>query len=188
MGDPQNIPGKDEQIRRLNEFVQQLQALLQAVVSNPENIIPGRHHDAMVDAWADVKLQFEKIKVTMKDKAGLDRVGLTGRTLIFELAVFSHARDELLDHAPELFSSRVIKQMPSQEQTTPQPQTPSQQQKPVGWWTRLRRLIRGSLKVGDVILGSLGEIPVFGAPAEAIKQYKESVEECVAMSDEVAES
>jgi hypothetical protein len=172
MPDQQDKPSEDEQIRRLREFMRQLEALLEAVVTNPENIILGRHHDAMQDAWTEVRPRFATIEVTRSHKRELKRVGLVGLTLVFELAVFSHARDELLDHAPELFSSRVSRQQP---------------QKPVGWWARLRRLFRRSLKAGDVVLGSLGKIPVFGMPAEAIKQFKESVEECVAMSDELAE-
>jgi len=175
MPDQQDRPGVEEQIRRLSEFMRQLEALLEAVVRNPENIIPGRHHDAMQDAWAEVRPRFAKIKLTRNLKAQLEEVGLVGPTLRFELAVFSHARDELLDHAPELFSSRASWKQP-------------QPQKPVGWWMRLRRLFRRSLKAADVVLGSLGTIPVFGMPAEAIKQFKEGVEECVAMSDELAES
>src|SRR5438876_12369654 len=103
MPDQQDRPGEEEHIHRLREFMRQLEALLEAVVTNPENIIPGRHHDAMQDAWAEVRPRFATIKLTRNLKAQLKAVGLVGPTLVFELAVFSHARDELLDHAPELF-------------------------------------------------------------------------------------
>src|SRR5438094_7964988 len=98
MPDQLDRPGEAEQIRRLSEFMRQLEALLEAVVTNPENIIPGRHHDAMQDAWAEVRPRFAKIKFTRNLKAQLKAVGMVGSTLVFELAGFSHARDEWFDH------------------------------------------------------------------------------------------
>ncbi len=172
MPDQSNQLSDREELRRLSEFLMQLETLLQTVVTHPTNIVPGRHHDVLRDAWVEVRPRFRQIKLTTGNRRTLVQVGLSGRALVFELAVFSHARDQLLDHAPELFS---ITRSESYQEL----------QKPAGWWTRLRRLFRRSLKAGDVVLGSLGKIPIFGMPAEAIKQFKESVEEGVAMSDEL---
>src|SRR3989442_74536 len=149
----------EEELRRLREFLRQLQQLLEAVVSHPHNILPGRHHDAMRDAWSEVRPTFDVVvsNVTTNHRSQLEAAGLVGLKLVFELGVFSHARDELLDHAPEIFSMGPSRQQP---------------EKDGGWWRRLRRLLRRCLRIGDVVLGSLAKIPTF-KPAEIIKQFKE---------------
>jgi hypothetical protein len=166
-------PNQDEQLRQLRECVSQIRDLLQAAVSHPQDIVPGRHHAAMQEAWKEVLPSFSVVisLVDAKHVDGLKSVGLDGNKLVFELGVFNHARGELLDHAPEVFSN---------------PNVALKQQKDATWWGRLRRLFRRCLKAADVVLGSMAEIPGF-EPAELIKQFKEGVEEAVAIRQAVAD-
>jgi hypothetical protein len=167
-------PGEEEQLRRVREFLRRLEALLASVVEYPDNLIAGRHHQVLRDAWREVQPLFATIKVARRDFAALRAVGLTGSALLFELAIFEHARNDLLDCAPDLFA-RLDAPVPP----------PS---KPPGLWKRIRRFFRGALQAGDVVLGSLGKIPVLGAPIEAIKQYKEAVEAGVEVADAAVEN
>jgi hypothetical protein len=175
MADVPAVPNQDEELRRLREFLWQLQGLLDAIVKRPENIIPGRHHELLRAAWVEIRPRFESIELTSNNRPDLVAVGLSGAALLFELSIFSHARGDLIDHAPQLFAVPTTSPAPTLE-------------KPRGWWARLRRLCHRTLKAGDVVLGSLGKIPVFGLPAEGIKQFKESVEEGVALANEVVRS
>ena len=165
-------PSADEEVRRLREFLRQLEDLLDAIVRRPENIIPGRHHEALRAAWDEVRPRFASIEFSNDMRPSLAEVGLTGAALLFELGVFSHARSELIDHAPLLFAVPTAAPL----------------EKPQGWWARLRRLCHRTLKAGDVVLGSLGTIPIFGMPAECIKQFKEGVEAAVPLADEIVPS
>jgi hypothetical protein len=168
------LPTDAEQLRRIREFLSQLQQLLKAVVDQPYNILPGRHHDSIRQAWDEVSLDFKSLisSVTDNQTPDLKAAGLQGYKLIFEIGVFDHARAELLDHAPEIFA------LPDDPSWSLKSQPP----KEVGFWAMLRRLFRRCLKAGDVVLGSLAKIPAF-APAEIIKQFKEGVEEAVALKD-----
>lgn len=156
-----------------------LRELLEVAVTYPEYFVPGRHRERLRDAWPDVKPQFDFFVFTTDQREELEKVGLVGPALLFELGVFNHARDELLDHAEELFPRRHVSDIPARFR---EPEKKSE-----GWLTRLRRLFVRTSKVGDVILGSLGKIPVFGMPAEAIKQYKESIEQGVEMARDLVE-
>jgi hypothetical protein len=83
----------------------------------------------MQDAWKEVLPSFSVIisMVNTNHVDGLKSVGLDGNKLVFELGVFNHARGELLDHAPEIFSN---------------PNVALTSQKDATWWGRLRRLFR----------------------------------------------
>jgi hypothetical protein len=151
--------GPDEELRRLKEFVDHLRAVLQSVVNQPGSIVPGRHHELMRMAWFEIGPQFAALAGAFSpdNRSSLERVGLVGYPLRFELDVFDHARDQLLDHAPEVFGS---------EPPASHPNTP-------GWKRPVRWLLKKCLRSGDVILGSLASL---FPPAEVIKQFKEGVE------------
>src|SRR6058998_1991570 len=101
---PEQI-SQDEELRRLRQFLEQLQSLLAAVVDRPLNIIPGRHHETMRAAWNELSPAFGGLSATINlaSRPQLERVGLVGFKLQFELGVFEHSRSELFDHAPEIF-------------------------------------------------------------------------------------
>lgn len=164
-------PSEDEELRRLREFLRQLEELLDAIVRRPDNIIPGRHHEALRAAWTEIRPRFAAIDLTPNNRPDLVAVGLTGAALLFELGIFAHARSELIDHSPEFFAVYT---------TTPPPPI----EKPGRWWRLFRRLYHRTLKIGDVVLGSLGKIPIFGLPAEGIKQFKESAEQGIKMAND----
>jgi hypothetical protein len=175
-------PTQHEELRRIKEFLRQLEDLLDAIVRRPENIIPGRHHEVLRAAWFEVRPRFARIELVPANWPDLERVGLTGATLRLELSIFNHARSELMDSAPELFTP------PPYESPYPPPYAAYQPtEKPRGWWSRVRRLTRRTLKAADIVLGSIGKIPVFGLPAEGITQFKESVEEGAALADEMVQ-
>jgi hypothetical protein len=173
---------RQEVVRRLQEFVTQLEQVLQAVVDNPEGIIPGRHHDVLGDAWLEVKPQFDRLHKSLRIEIvpKLDEAGLAGSRLVFELGVFNHARDELLDHAPRLFA----KSARSREQPAPY-QKPGRAAR---FWRRAKRLFRRCLSAADVVLDSLAAVPApeVAGPAAAIKEIKDGVKEAAAISEGVA--
>ena len=204
-------PSPTEDLRLLREFLRDLETVLQAVVDHPEGIVPGRLHERLRLAWPRVEENFRSLHESLTPgpngpdadlQATLRTVGLTGESLAFELAVFNYARDRLRDHAPRLFEFYPSHLWISFADDKNAHLTVSAAVGPGwwpwrkrekgesrgGWWEKLRGFLKRCLKSGDVLLGSLGKIPVLGLPAEAIKQCKEGVEEAVAITKGVGES
>src|SRR5688572_19838088 len=185
------FPGPEEEVRQLREYLRELEVILEGIVFYPDGILPGRHHALLRAAWPDAEKRFGELRhgLTLNTHPQLKDVGLSGAPLMFELAVFYHARDALLDRAPWLIASHQAPDGPP----LPLPMVPSwslpkpeQGGKGKRAWRWIRRLARRFLKAGDVILDSLGKIPILGLPAEGIKQYKEGIEQAAALSEEVA--
>ncbi len=158
----------DESLRRLREFLRQLEKLLADLSEYPRPAIPGRHHESMTAAWSIVQPKFtEAIQGLKMDEASniipkLHDVGLMSYELVFKLSIFHHAHDELLDHG------------------TPKDGEPNNRP----WWKRCLNLLKPTLKAADVILGSLATVlPI----VEAIKEYKDSVESGVELGQAAAE-
>jgi hypothetical protein len=159
----------EEALRRLREFMRQLEKLLADLAENPGRAVPGRHHEAMHAAWVAVKPKFNDSIRALKEISEegniivkLQQSGLTGDELVFKLSIFRHAHDELLDHGP----------------------TKDVEPGNLPWWNRFRDLLTSTLKAADVILGSLAG--VFPVVVEPIKEYKEAVESSVELGQTVA--
>jgi hypothetical protein len=179
---------REEELRRLVVFTDQLQYILAVIVARPHYIVPGRHHELLAAAWAEILPAFKDLRGSLNSKAipQLSQVGLTGYRLQFELGVFAHARDQLLDYAPELFAAPVLfPPYPPTVLTSEQvPISPSPRKKK-SWWRRLGARILSCLKAGDVVLGSLAKV---FPPAEIITQVKEGVEESISIAKTFAET
>ncbi len=175
---PEPLPPQEE-LRRLIEFVSHLKDILEVVVQRPHGILPGRHHDILRAAWPEVQTNFENLRNALRNpeaiRPRLETAGLVGYRLQFELAIFDHTRARLLDHAPEFFAMQRHDVPPSVIVHLIEP--PTETRKP-GFWRQLGRLIRRCLKGGDVLLGSLAHL---FPPAEAIKQFKEGIEEGITL-------
>jgi hypothetical protein len=149
--------GPDESLRRLKEFLRQLESLLDDLVQNPHPVIPGRFHESMKSAWAEVqpKFQIAAGHLVATNTSVLEQAGLTGAQLEFKIAIFDYCHGELADHVTAAKGHR--KKRP--------------------WWKRWIHLFLPTLKAADVVLGSLAEVlGPLGAPLEPIKEYKEAVE------------
>ena len=148
-----------ESLRRLRDFLRQLEKLLTELTERPGPLIPGRHHESMRAAWAAVQPKFSVlVGQHLRSKTNVPKLkdaGLIGTELVFKLSVFQHAHDELLDALTHKDAA------------------------PEGWlkrnWRALGKLFKRALKAGDVILGSLAKaLPL--SPAEVIKEFKEGAE------------
>ena len=171
----------EEELRRLTEFTSQVQDILQVVVDRPHYILPGRHHDLLFAAWQEVIPAFTALRASLTTDARprLEEVGLVGYRLRFELGLFAHARERLLDCAPELFGPPFVLSSPPSYPPTltpvPLPVVPVKKRK---WRERLGARLLRCFKAGDVILGSLAAA---FPPAEIVSQFKEGVEEGISL-------
>jgi len=176
---PEPLPPQEE-LRRLVEFVWHLENILEVVVQRPYGILPGRHHDLLRAAWPEVRTNFDNLRSALTGpepvRPRLESQGLVGFRLQFELAIFDHTRARLLDHAPELFAQQRPVDVPASA-IIPVIEPITRADKP-GFWRQLGGLIRGCLKGGDVVLGSLGAL---FPPAEAISQFKQGIEEGITL-------
>jgi hypothetical protein len=160
-------PNSPAEARRLlQEFLGQVEKLLQDLVDNPRPVIPGRHHESMRDAWKDVQPKFGAAISALTNptdpgtiEEALRARGLTGAQLIFKLNVFRHALENLLDHG----TAKDVKDGLVQ---------PRERR----WWVRFLRWYTGALKAADVILHSLAGVPVVGVFTESISEFKEAVD------------
>lgn len=168
---PESI-SNDESLRRLREFLRQLEELLAELTEHPAVLIPGRHHDPMKAAWVSVRPKFPMLVKQLETTAAsnvipaLKTAGLLGDELIFKLSIFDHARDELRDS----LASRT--------------EAPREGLLKRGW-RALGKLWKRALEAGDVILGSLASVL---PPAEAIKEYKEAAESGLELGLGIAEA
>ena len=143
----------EESLRRLREFLRDVQHLLGRIVDRPQRVIPRRHRDRMSTAWDSVQPKFESVFAALAPSSTANVVptlrlrGLTGAELAFKLEVFAHARDRYLDHgAPKKGRGRGRR-----------------------WWARWRELLAPTLAAADVMLVGLGG--VFPG-VEAIREFE----------------
>jgi hypothetical protein len=154
----------EESLRRLREFLREVQRLLGQINDRPRRVIPRRHHERMNAAWESLQPKFESVFAALSPASTANVVptlrlrGLLGAELVFKLEVFAHARDRYLDHGtPKKGRGRGRR-----------------------WWTRWRQLLAPMLDAADVLLASLGS--VFPG-VEAIRQYEEAIEAAMALRD-----
>jgi hypothetical protein len=170
-------PSRDEELRRIREFLENLQGVLANVVHQPLYIIPGRHIEAVTLAWIQTEPSFNELMRSINPEAGskLEQLGLMGAKLHFELSLFDHARARLLDHAPQIFVRKSYERpSPPYPFYEPHPAYPLPvETKKRSWWQRLKRLLSDCLKTGDILLGTLA---VGFPPAGVIQEFKEGVE------------
>ena len=86
----------DESLRRLREFLRQLEQLLEWLATYDTFLIPGRHHEAFRAAWIDVRPRIGEVvkqldRPAASNRADLKDLGLTGNQLAFKLGIFQHA-------------------------------------------------------------------------------------------------
>ena len=143
----------EESLRRLREFLREVQRLLGQIADRPKRVIPRRHRDRMSAAWESLQPKFESVSAALAPSSTANVVptlrlrGLIGAELAFKLEVFAQARDRYLDHgAPKKGRGRGRR-----------------------WWARWRELLEPTLAAADVMLVGLGG--VFPG-VEAIREFE----------------
>jgi len=143
----------EESLRRLREFLRDVQRLLGQIADRPQRVIPRRHRDRMGAAWESLQPKFELVFAALAPSSTANVVptlrlrGLIGAELVFKLEIFAQARDRYLDHgAPKKGGGRGRR-----------------------WWARWRELLEPTLRAADVVLGGLGG--VFPG-VEAIREFE----------------
>ena len=66
----------EESLRRLREFLRDVQHLLGRIVDRPQRVIPRRHRDRMSTAWDSVQPKFESV-VRVLEKYGYSACAVT---------------------------------------------------------------------------------------------------------------
>ena len=147
----------EESLRRLREFLREVQRLLGQINDRPRRVIPGRHHDRMAEAWESLQPKFESVFAALSPASTANVVptlrlrGLMGAELVFKLEVFAHARDRYLDHGtPKKGRGRGRR-----------------------WWARWRALLDPTLHAADAVL--VGLSAVFPG-VEAVREFKDALE------------
>ena len=143
----------EESLRRLREFLRDVQRLLGQIADRPQRVIPRRHRDRMSAAWESLQPKFESVFAALAPSSTANVVptlrlrGLIGAELAFKLEVFAQARDRYLDHgAPKKGRGRGRR-----------------------WWARWRERLDLTLDAADVLLVGLGG--VFPG-VEAIREFE----------------
>jgi hypothetical protein len=143
----------EESLRRLREFLREVQCLLGQIADRPQRVIPRRHRDRMSAAWESLQPKFESVSAALAPSSTANVVptlrlrGLIGAELVFKLEIFAQARDRYVDHgAPKKGRGRGRR-----------------------WWARWRELLDPTLGAADVVLGGLGG--VFPG-VEAIREFE----------------
>jgi hypothetical protein len=152
----------EESLRRLREFLREVQRLLGQINDRPRRVIPRRHHDRMEAAWESLQPKFESVFTALAPSSTANVVptlrlrGLVGDELVFKLEVFAHARDRYLDHGtPKKGRGRGRR-----------------------WWARWRELLAPTLDAADVVLVGLGA--VFPG-VEAIREFNGALATAMSM-------
>ena len=154
----------EESLRRLREFLRDVQRLLRQIHDRPRRVIPGRHHDRMSAAWESLQPKFESVFAALAPSSTANVVptlrlrGLVGAELVFKLEVFAHARDRYLDHGPPKKGRSRGRR----------------------WWARWRELLAPALDAADTVLAGLSA--VFPG-VEAVREYKDALESAMALRD-----
>ena len=132
----------EEALRRLREFLHDVQRLLAQIDARPRRVISGRHHAGLNASWRSLQPRFDSALAALQASSTSNVLptlrlrGLVGDELVFKLAVFAEARDRYLDHgAPKKGGGRGRR-----------------------WWSRWRRRLDPTLKAADVILSGLGAV------------------------------
>ena len=146
----------EESLRRLREFLREVQRLLGQINARPRRVIPGRHHDRMNAAWESLQPKFESVVAALLPTSTANVVpalrlrGLMGAELVFKLEVFAHARDRYLDHGtPKKGRGRGRR-----------------------WWARWGALLIPTFHAADTVL--VGLSAVFPG-VEAIREFKDAL-------------
>jgi hypothetical protein len=152
----------DEGLRRLREFLRDVEALLQQIEARPGRAIRGRHRPALSAAWESVRPKFDSVvgalaaAPTSHILPALRLRGLLGPELVFKLEVFTRARARYLDHGgPRRGRSKGRR-----------------------WWSRWRRRLARTFGAANLMLGSLGTL---FPGAEAIHDYTRSLAVAIEM-------
>jgi hypothetical protein len=155
----------EESLRRLREFLREVQRLLGQIDDRPRRVIPRRHRDRMHAAWESLQPKFESVFAALAPASTANVLptlrlrGLVGAELVFKLEVFAHARDRYLDHGtPKKGRSRGRR-----------------------WWARWRERLVPTLDAANVLL--LGLSAVFPG-VEAIREFKDAVATAMALRDQ----
>ena len=143
----------EESLRRLREFLRELQRLLGQIVGRPRRVIPRRHHDRMRASWESLQPKFESVFAALAPSSTANVVpalrlrGLIGAELAFKLEVFAHARDRYLDHGgPKKGRGHGRR-----------------------WWAKWRERLDPTLHAADALLAGLaGVFP----GVEAIREFQ----------------
>lgn len=158
----------EEALRRLREFLRDLQRLLAQIEERPRRVLPGRHHAGLSTAWQSLQPKFDSAfaALTASSTTGvlptLRLRGLTGDELVFKLGLFAHARDRYLDHGgPRKGKARGRR-----------------------WWARWRRRLHPTLQAADVILTGLGS--VFPG-VEAVREHMAALAVGIGLADRQGE-
>jgi hypothetical protein len=142
----------NEQDRQaLKDFLNQLENHLIDMVYHPRPALPGRHHEALFQAWAKVQPRFATLirQIDSRDHdAQLQDHGLSGSELSYKLGIWRQAREEALDHG--LAKDGVAKDE--------------------SWWKRFRSCLGTVLETGNFIMGTLASVIPH---AHAIKEFME---------------
>jgi hypothetical protein len=152
----------EESLRRLREFLRDVQRLLGQITDRPRRVIPRRHHDRMAAAWESLSPKFESVLTALSPASTANVVptlrlrGLMGAELVFKLEVFADARDRYLDHGtPKKGRGRGRR-----------------------WWARWFALLTPTLHAADAVL--VGLSAVFPG-VEAIREFKDALEAGMAL-------
>jgi hypothetical protein len=152
----------EEALRRLREFLREVQRILGQIDESPRGAIRGRHRASLHAAWESVQPKFDSALTALTPAANqavlsvLRLRGLLGPELEFKLRVFAQARDRYFDHGgPRKGRSRGRR-----------------------WWRRWRRRLLPTLAAADVILSGLAS--VFPA-LEGVREHAASLEILVAL-------
>ena len=154
----------EESLRRLREFLREVQRLLRQIHDRPRRVMPPRHHDRMSAAWESLQPKFESVFSALAPSGTSNVVptlrlrGLVGAELVFKLEVFAHARDLYLEHGtPKRGRGRGRR-----------------------WWSRWRERLAPTLDAADVILSGLSA--VFPG-IEAIREFQGALEAAMTIRD-----
>ena len=145
-----------ETTARLAGFLQTAQADLDFIIRNGEIFLLPATTSLALSVWPQIQDRFQRVRVELLEAAPevdeqMRAVGLADRELDIKLAAYSNARERAY--------------------STPVPQVPQTQAR--GWFMPLFRSVLGWT---DRILGSLKAV---FPRAEAIKEFKEFVEQGV---------
>ncbi len=153
----------EEALRRLREFLRDVQRILDEIHDSPRRVISGRHREGMNAAWSALQPRFESARAALTPAANsgvlpvLRLRGLVGQELEFKLQVFADARDRYFDHGgPGKRRARGRRGR-----------------------ARWRRRLKPTLRAADVVLAGLGS--VFPG-LEAVRAYKDAVEVAIELA------
>lgn len=200
---PKSLPSPHPDDRRkLARFLKKLKMILQNIIVNPVNIIPGRFHEMIVYSWSGIEdvLRESISLVTPSEPLQPGFIlnpesGLTAYHLDLKLEIFEQRYAELLDHAQQIFwfteystlyqnqaLDQTDGQIPSIQRPAELPRNPGDKNNP--FWRMLRKCLKGCLIAAKFILDSL----IKSSPLiESIKEFVEAITGCLDFADNYLE-